>query len=228
LPGAHINLIVRFETFGQVQITMTSGKPRVKGRTLAVLTAVVVAFAPVLAEARAGKGSSLGSRGSKTESVTPRTNTAPAPAQSFQRSNPPAQNAAPRPMAPAQAVRAPAPRPAVQAQPSFASRAMASAAGFVTGAAIANLLRNTGFFDGMSGLAGILGMLLTYALIGALGAIIVALLRPQPESPGQMQGRLQAVGGAGGGSPANPNPAPTPRLDAPRPTFGRRGAAARR
>ncbi len=203
---------------------MTSGKPRVKGRTLAALTAFLMAFAPVLAEARAGKGSSSGSRGSKTESVAPRTNTAPAPAQSFQRSNP-TQPSVTRP-APAQAVQAPAPRPAVQQQPSFASRAMSTAVGFVTGAAIANLLRNTGLFDGMGGLAGILGMVLTFALFGALGAVIVALLRPQTDAQSQMQGRLQAVAGAGG--PANPPPAPTSRPDAPRATFGRRGAGARR
>lgn len=205
---------------------MTSGKVHVKGRKLAVLTAVVMAFAPALAEARAGKGSSLGSRGSKTESAAPRTNTAPAPAQSFQRSSP-AQPAVTR-QAPAQAIQVPAPRPAVQQQPSFASRAMSTAVGFVTGAAIANLLRNTGLFDGMGGLASILGMLLTFALFGALGAILVALLRPQPETAAQMQGRLQALAGAGGGNPPNPNPAPPSRLDAPRSTFGRRGAGARR
>lgn len=201
---------------------MTSGKALRKGRPLAVLTAFVLAFAPALAEARAGKGSSSGSRGARTESVSPRTNTAPAPAQSFQRSNP-AQSA---PTRPAAAHSIPAPRPAAQPQASFGSRLISGAAGFVTGAAIANLLRNTGLFDGMGALAGVLGVIITFLLIGALGTMIVALLRPASEAQPQMQGRLQSV--AGGGNPGNPVPAPHPRHDAPRSTFGRRGAGATR
>jgi predicted lipid-binding transport protein (Tim44 family) len=201
---------------------MTSGKALSKGRPLAVLTALVLAFAPALAEARAGKGSSSGSRGSRTESVSPRTNTAPAPAQSFQRSNP-TQSAPTRPTA---SQTMPAPRPAAQPQASFGSRLMSGAVGFVTGAAIANVLRNTGFFDGMGALAGVLGMIITFLLIGVLGAMIVALLRPESETQPQLQGRLQGV--TGDGDPGTPVPAPLPRHVAPRSTFGRRGAGATR
>lgn len=216
------NLILRCDIFSRVKTTMTSGKTLSKGRPLAVLTAFVLAFAPALAEARAGKGSSSGSRGSRTESVSPRTNTAPAPAQSFQRSNP-TQSA---PNRPAAAQGMPAPRPAAQPQASLGSRVMSGAVGFMTGAAIANLLRNTGLFDGMGALAGVLGMIITFLLIGVLGALIFALLRPESETQSQLQGRLQGV--TGGGDPGNPVPAPLPRHDAPRSTFGRRGAGATR
>ena len=90
----------------QREIFMNSQNRRTAGRFMAVTAALVLAFAPALAEARAGKGSSSGSRGARTESAPARTQTAPAPAQSFQRSNPaqstPAAGAA-RPGAPAAA-----------------------------------------------------------------------------------------------------------------------------
>ncbi len=53
---------------------------------LAVVMAAGLALAPSLADARAGAGASMGSRGGYTWSAPPRTNTAPYSAQPFQRS----------------------------------------------------------------------------------------------------------------------------------------------
>ncbi len=53
---------------------------------LAALAALALLLAPGLADARAGSGSSFGSRGSRTYSAPPTTNTAPYAAQPMQRS----------------------------------------------------------------------------------------------------------------------------------------------
>src|SRR5690349_21696299 len=53
---------------------------------IAAITALALALAPSLADARAGGGGSMGSRGSRTWSAPPSTNTAPFSAQPMQRS----------------------------------------------------------------------------------------------------------------------------------------------
>ena len=63
------------------------------GRAFAVAAALVLALAPVLAEARASKGTSSGNRGARTQSAPAPTATAPTPGQSFQRSAGPNQAA---------------------------------------------------------------------------------------------------------------------------------------
>ncbi|MFN3891459.1 MAG: TIM44-like domain-containing protein [Beijerinckiaceae bacterium] len=197
---------------------MTSQYRRTTARILAAGAALVLAFAPVIAEARAGKGFSSGSRGARTESAVPRTNTAPAPAQSFQRSNPAQSTPAPgvnRPGTPAQA-------PAAQTGGMFSSPLARGIMGGLLGAGIMGLLMGSGLFSGLGSLAGVFGLLLQLALIGGLVWLAVAWWRrrqqppaaapmgyhrasgPEPVAPQQPQteaprSALGALGGLGGG-----------------------------
>lgn len=191
---------------------MYSQNRRTTGRLMAVTAALVLALAPALAEARAGKGSSSGSRGARTENAVPRTNTAPAPAQSFQRSNP-AQ------ATPAPGVNRPAPAPAAQTGGMFSSPLARGIMGGLIGAGIFGLLMGSGLFSGLGSLAGILGLMLQLALIGGLVWLAVAwwrrrqqpdasasvgynrVMRSEPVAPPPppAQAPRSALGGLGGG-----------------------------
>ncbi len=159
---------------------MNSQNTRTAGRFTAVAAALVLAFAPVLAEARAGKGSSSGSRGERTQSVAPRTNTAPAASQSFQRSNPaqstPAASAA-RPGAAAAAA------PAAAAGGMFSSPMARGIMGGLIGAGIMGMLMGSGMFSGLGSLAGMFGLLLQLALIGGVVWLAVAWWRRRQQQP---------------------------------------------
>ncbi|MDP2355583.1 MAG: TIM44-like domain-containing protein [Beijerinckiaceae bacterium] len=189
---------------------MNSQNRRTAGRFTAVAAALVLAFAPVLAEARAGKGSSFGSRGSRTESVAPRTNTAPGAAQSFQRSNPaqstPATSAA-RPGAAAAA--APA-----AAGGMFSSPLARGIMGGLIGAGIMGMLMGSGLFSGLGSLAGIFGLLLQLALIGGLVWLAVSWWRrrQQPQMSAPM-GYQRATG-------PDPVAPEQPQTSAPRSALG--------
>lgn len=197
---------------------MSATGTRTAARGLCVAIAFIVAFAPALAEARAGKGSSSGSRGARTDTVAPRTNTAPAPAQTFQRSNPAQSAPAQAPVRQVQPVPAQAPRPAAQPQRSFVSGVLGGAAAFVSGALIANALRSTGLFDGAGAMVGALAAIINMLLIGLLAAAALAFLRPRPREEPAIVIASNPVAGS---------PDPAPRPGAPRATFGRRGAVAR-
>ncbi len=195
---------------------MNSQNRRTAGRFMAVTAALVLAFAPALAEARAGKGSSSGSRGARTESAPARTQTAPAPAQSFQRSNP-AQST------PATAARPGAPAAAAPAAAGgmFSSPLARGIMGGLIGAGIMGLLMGSGLFSGLGSLAGIFGLLIQLALIGGLVWLAVSFWRrrqqqtataapmgynrasgPDPVDAGQQpqtSAPRSALGGLGGG-----------------------------
>ncbi len=168
---------------------------------LAAIAVAALAFAPALAEARPGGSGSSGSRGARTYSAPPPTNTAPNQAQPMQRTQQPA--------APQQAGQAAAgaQRPAgAPARPGFGTGMMAG----LLGAGLLGMLFGAGMFGGLGSFAAVLGLLLQIALIGGLVFLVVALLRrrsqPQPAGmPRQMMQdapRSMPPGGgmAGGGA----------------------------
>jgi predicted lipid-binding transport protein (Tim44 family) len=115
---------------------------------LAGFAALALAFSPGLAEARAGNGSSFGSRGSMTYSAPPSTNTAPYSASPMQRS-----------MA-----------PRYQPAPGYGSGyhgggLMRGLMGGLFAAGLFGLLFGHGFLGGGLGLFGLLGLLLQIVLI---------------------------------------------------------------
>jgi len=178
------------------------------GRALAIAAALVLALAPALAEARSGKGSSSGSRGSRTDSAPAATTTAPGAAQSFQRSAGPSQ-AAP---APGAAMNRPAaPQPAAGGM--FSSPLAKGILGGLIGAGIFGLLAGSGLFSGLNGLAGFFGLLLQLALIGGLAWLAVSWWRRRQQpaaataAPGYdrqatpPQAEIPPVGGAQARSP---------------------------
>lgn len=182
---------------------------------LAALAAGALALAPALADARPGGGSSSGSRGSRTYSAPPATNTAPGTAAPMQRS----MTEPSRPGAP-MAQPSPARPPIGQPNPAggFFSRSpfMAGMMGGLIGVGLGGLLFGHGLFGGFTGFASFLGLLLQIALIAGLVWLVVGFLRrrqnPQPAlagMPGGMARQMQ-------GGPAH----------GPRPAYGGGGAAA--
>ncbi len=196
----------------------------VKGsRIVAALAVAALALAPVLAEARPGGGKSSGSRGSKTYSAPPSTNTAPSAAQPMQRTATP--QPAPSATAPAAGIGA----AAQAAKPSFARTMMMGLGAGLLGAGLFGLLTGSGLFGGLSGLASFFGLLLQAALVGGLIWLAIRFFRrrsePQPAmagmaagaSPARMPGEMlarqaqpgpmgvppqQGFGGTGFGGPA--------------------------
>ena len=168
-------------------------------RFLTIDAAALLALAPALADARPGGGGSSGSRGARTYSAPPATNTAPAPAQRFDRT----QTEAPRPGAP-------------QALPGAARPAGAPGGFFgrnpflagLLGGGLLGMMLGGGFLSG--GFAGFLGVLLQLAVIGGLVFLLVSLLRrrAQPAPAGMARGMEgsppRMATGFGGGAAAAP------------------------
>jgi predicted lipid-binding transport protein (Tim44 family) len=173
---------------------------------LTAMAALAFVLTPVLAEARPGGGSSSGSRGSRTYSAPPPTQTAPGAAQRMDRT-------ATQPTNPA----------AAAARPGMAGAAAPNRGFFgsfggalLMGGLIGGLL-GFGLFGGGAGFGAILGMLLQVALIGGLIYLVVRLVRGrrQPATAGGPQGyAFQAqpepkqFGGIGGMKAGAPMAAP--------------------
>lgn len=170
-----------------------------------VLTGAAV-FTASTAEARIGSGSSSGSRGSKTFSAPPATNTAPKAAQPVQRSATTA--------GASQTVGA-------QAKGGFLSK-FGGIGGLLAGGLIGAALASMFGFGG--GLASILGLVLQVALVGGLIYLAVAFFRRRsapttgpvtasaPAFPSAVTRNTlaeQPYGGSGGGS----GPVPTSPLN---------------
>jgi predicted lipid-binding transport protein (Tim44 family) len=149
-------------------------------RWLAVIAAVVI-VAPSLAEARAGAGSSSGSRGSHTDHAPPPTQTAPT-AKPVERSTTPQQQA----QKPATAAPAAPQSGGFMARNPFVSGLM----GGMLGAGLFGMLFGGGFAGGLGGGAGMLGLLLQVLLIGGLAYFAVRLVR------GWSAARVQPAGSA--------------------------------
>jgi predicted lipid-binding transport protein (Tim44 family) len=170
------------------------------------LAVAALALAPSLADARAGSGSSMGSRGGRTYSAPPVTNTAPYSASPMERSMTPRSAPSPSYGSPGYA----------PAQPGFGrSGAFTSGLmGGLLGAGIGGLLMGNGLFGGGGGF-GFIGFLLQMLLLFFLARWLfrmftrrTAMAGPgmaafnrmgQPAGPGPMMG-----GGGGGGVPARP------------------------
>jgi predicted lipid-binding transport protein (Tim44 family) len=154
--------------------------------------ALAVALSPGLADARAGSGSSFGSRGSMTYSAPPTTNTAPYSASPMQRSM----------------------TPRYQPAPGYASP-MYHGGGLMRGllgglfmAGLLGLLFGHGFMGGGLGLFGLLGVLLQIVLIVAVVRFLVRFLKGG--RPPAMAGGpdIFARGGISGPGPVLGGPRP--------------------
>lgn len=126
---------------------------------LAAVTALSLMLAPGLADARAGGGSSFGSRGSMTFSAPPATNTAPFSASPLQRSM--TQNT---------------PSPGY-GMPGYRPSFMSGLMGGLIGAGIAGLLFGHGFWGGGLGFGGLFGFLLQIFLLVMLVRFLLRLFR---------------------------------------------------
>lgn len=134
---------------------------------LAAIAALALVLAPTLADAAAGRGSSQGSRGSRTYTAPPATNTAPGTAAPMQRSTT-------QPGSPATAGAATA------AQPSrglFGGGLMGGLMGGLLGAGLIGMLMGGGFFSGMAGFMGFLGLILQVGLVAMLVMFAVRWFR---------------------------------------------------
>ncbi|MCW3473350.1 Tim44 domain-containing protein [Limobrevibacterium gyesilva] len=165
-------------------------------RLLAGLVALALVLAPGLADARAGGGGSMGSRGSNTYSRPPATTTAPGAAQPMQRTQTP------------QAAPTTAPGTSPAAQPGFAGRSpfMSGLMGGLLGAGIGGLLFGGGLFHGISGFGSFLGFLLQIFLLVLIGRFVWRRIFRQPAlAGGAMFARspdpdagVRPMGGGGG------------------------------
>lgn len=187
---------------------------RSTARFLTLLAAASFVLVPALAEAAPGGRSSSGSRGDRTYSAPPATNTAPRAAQPMERT---ATQPAARPNTPAAAPGAAA-GAASAARPGFFARnpMMAGLMGGLLGAGLFGLLAGGGFFSGLGSLAGIMGFLFQLAIIAGLVFLAMALFRrfrQQPAPAGmpnamlreqQDAPRVGMMGGGMGRGPAKP------------------------
>jgi len=178
---------------------------------LAAFAAAALALAPAIADARPGCGSSMGSRGARTFSPPPSTQTAPGSARPMDRTwSEPSRPAAPygqpgyaQPSRPFQ------PNPAG----GFFSRSpfMAGLMGGLLGAGIGGLLFGHGLFGGFSGFASFLGLLLQIGIVVLLVRFALAWFRrrQQPALAGMPAGMARQA-----------------QQDGPRPVFGGGGSGA--
>lgn len=153
----------------------------------------MIIVAPSLAEARAGAGTSSGSRGSNTGQAPAPTQTAPS-AKPVERSTTPTQSA-PKPATAAQAT-APPQSGGFMARNPFFSGLM----GGMLGAGLFGMMFGGGFGGGLAGGAGMLGLLLQVLLIGGVAYLAVRLFR------GWSAARAQPAGAAAAYAYAAPSP----------------------
>lgn len=163
---------------------------------VAAIAAVAVFLSAAVAEAR--RGGSFGSRGDRTHSAPPPTQTAPGMAQPIQRTQTPAP--APNAASPAAASR-PATAPAAQGS-RFGALGMGLAAGFL-GAGLFGLLSGQGFLAGLGSLMGLIGFLAQIALIAGVIYLVVRLVRGRRE---QQTGTPAYARGPAGGPMSGPQP----------------------
>jgi predicted lipid-binding transport protein (Tim44 family) len=167
---------------------------RRSGLLLAGFAALGLALAPGLAFARAGgttySGSSMGSRGTRTYTAPPTTNTSPYTAAPMQRSLTPSTPS----------------RPAYGAAPAYGGRSpfMSGLMGGLLGAGIGGLLFGGGLFHGISGFGGFLGFLIQIFLLVVLGRFLFRLFMNRSPSfaPATGPGLFARVGAPAAGMPA--------------------------
>lgn len=129
---------------------------------MAAIAALALVLAPTLADAAAGRGSSQGSRGSRTQVAPPATNTAPRTAAPMQRTTQPA--------TPAAAAAAPS-------RGMFGGGLMSGLMGGLLGAGLIGMMMGGGFFSGMAGFMGFLGLILQVGLVALVVVFAVRWFR---------------------------------------------------
>jgi len=149
---------------------MSSKRIRASFKTLAIVSALALPVAMAVtsdADARSGRGGSMGSRGSNTYSAPPATKTAPTAAQPMQRTQ--AQPGAPTAAAPAAAA------PAAGGMFNRPGMGMLGglAAGFL-GAGLLGMMFGGGMLGGLGGLASMVGLLLQ---VGLIALVVMFALR---------------------------------------------------
>ena len=176
---------------------------------LALGLAAALAFAPAVAEARLGGGSSAGSRGSNTHSAPPATSTAPNSAAPMQRSM------TPQP-APSPAASAAAPAPSRGGMFSgFGGGLMAG----LLGAGLVGMLFGHGMTGGLGDMGSILGLVLQLGLLFLVVRFAMSWFARRNQPAAAMAGAAQqsafqgappSQGGFGGfgGAAAAPQPQP--------------------
>jgi len=134
-------------------------------RPLLLLSALAAALIVIAADADARPGGSFGSRGTRTFTAPPVTQTAPTPSRPIERSmTQPGPQSGPSAARPAPA----APTGGLLNRPGFFG---GFAAGFL-GAGLIGLLLGHGLTGGLGGLASILGLLLQIGLVAIVGYLI--------------------------------------------------------
>jgi predicted lipid-binding transport protein (Tim44 family) len=161
----------------------------------------LLAFAPSLAEAAMGGSmrGGMGSRGSRTFSPPPATNTAPSQAAPIQRSVTPPASAQQQPGSSA-------PQPGMSG--GFGRSLLGGLAGGLLGAGLFGLLTGQGFFGGMGGFASIIGLLFQIAFLAFLARLAfqwwqgrqTAAVGLGPRSGGNLFGFDPRAGFGGGGA----------------------------
>ncbi|MBE9607612.1 TIM44-like domain-containing protein [Acetobacteraceae bacterium H6797] len=161
-------------------------KMRRSARLLTAFAALALVLAPALADARPGGGVSSGSRGARTYSAPPSTNTYGGQVRPMERTTTPQSS----PAATAGAASA--------AQPSrglFGGGLMGGLMGGLLGAGLIGMLFGHGLFGGMSGMMGFFGFLLQIALIVLLVRFAIGFFRRRQQQNAPMGMRPAMAGG---------------------------------
>ena len=168
-------------------------------RVTVMFAIAMMVFAQSLApvNARPGDGGSMGSRGSRTFSAPPATNTAPSGAAPMQRSI-----TQPTPSSPSMGGQAPMQQPA--AAPSFGRSLLGGLAGGFLGAGLFGMLSGHGFMGGMGGFMSLIGLVVQALLVVGLIYFVVSLFRksrPEPAYADQGYARspVEMMPASGGG-----------------------------
>ncbi|WP_020177456.1 TIM44-like domain-containing protein [Methylopila sp. M107] len=171
---------------------------------------VATTFAPVDADARAGRGGSFGSRGSRTFDAAPPTATSPG-AQQMQRSNQPGLgNPSPS---------AAAPRPGAQRTGGmFGGGLMGGIMGGLLGAGLFGLLSGSGFLGGLGSLASMLGLIIQIVLVVIVVRFAMNWFRNRnqtqaPRTPYAAPAGAAPSGGGYGGAPQPSAPVNSDRFE---------------
>lgn len=144
----------------------------------AAFAALALVLVPALADAKAGRGGSIGSRGSRTYTAPPATTTAPGTAAPMQRST--TQPGTPAAGAAGQPARA----------GMFGGGMMGGFMGGLLGAGLIGMMLGGSLFAG--GFMGFLGMMLQIALIGMLVVFAVRFFRRRRSQPAMVGGPAMA------------------------------------
>lgn len=144
------------------------------GYLVTAFAALAMVLVPALVEAKPGGGSSSGSRGSRTYSAPPPTQTAPNTARPMERT-------ATQPSGPQQAGAPARPGMPPQAQPQRSF--MGALAGGLLMGGLIGMLFGGGLLGGIGGFGAVLGMLLQVALIGGLIYLAFRLFRRRQPAP---------------------------------------------